>query len=181
MKCQLAIAVLLSLGSHGVAAKEPPKPDALARLHWLQGHWVGTGEGEPGTSATEREIACVLDCKYLRVDGRSVYPRQEKNQKGEIHASMDMWSHDRARDRLILRTFDTLGFVTTYVEDPAAGKDDTLVLVAEHLENVPAGWKARYTYTFVAPDEFQELFELDPGGKGYETYVRNRFLRVKGD
>jgi len=42
---------------------------------------------------------------------------------------------------------------------------------------VPAGWKARYTYDFLGPDEYQERFELDPDGKGFQPYTFNRFLR----
>lgn len=155
-----------------------PKSDPLARLHWLQGHWVGVGEGEPGQSAADRHIACQMKCRYLHVDGQSVYPKQEKNPKGEIHTSMDIWSVDRRRGALVLRTFDNLGFVTTYVEDAGAGTETSLVLIAENFENVPAGWKARYTYTFLPPDEYRELFELDPNGKGFQPYTSNRFLRV---
>ncbi|WP_313918158.1 hypothetical protein [Tahibacter sp.] len=33
-------------------------------------------------------------------------------------------------------------------------------------------------YTFVPPDEYRELFELDPNGKGFQPYTSNRFLRV---
>jgi hypothetical protein len=163
--------------STGLAAAEA-ETDPLEDLGWLVGNWVGVGEGEPGRSASERRVACVLACRYLRFDGRSVYPRQDKNPKGETHLQIDMWSFDRRRQKLVLRTFDNLGFVTTYVQDDAGGAQGKLVLVAEHLENVPAGWKARYTYTFVPPDEYRELFELDPNGKGYQPYTSNRFLRV---
>ena len=155
------------------------QPEPLARVSWLRGDWVGIGEGEPGRSATERHIQCAIQCSYLRVDGRSVYPRQEKNAKGELHVAMDIWSFDRARKKLVLRTFDSLGLVTTYVQDDAASSDTRLVLVAEHLENVPAGWRARYTYTFNPPDEYHELFELAMKGKQFSTYVDNRFLRVE--
>ncbi len=64
-----------------------------------------------------------MKCRYLHVDGQSVYPKQEKNPKGEIHTSMDIWSVDRRRGALVLRTFDNLGFVTTYVEDAGAGTE----------------------------------------------------------
>ncbi len=175
----LKIALFLVLAAAVASAvADEPKPDPLAKMHWLQGDWAGVGEGEPGTSASERHIECALRCRYLRVDARSVYPKQEKNAKGEIHRSMDMWSFDRKRDKLVLRTFDSLGFTTTYVQDVLSSSDTKLVLLAEHLENVPSGWQARYTYTFVPPDEYHELFELDPGGKGFQTYVLNRFLRV---
>ncbi len=173
-----ALAVLAVALSSPVIAADSSKPDPLAKVRWLQGHWAGVGEGEPGTSATERHFQCALNCRYLRVDGRSVYPKQEKNAKGEIHQAMDMWSFDRKRGKLMLRTFDSLGFTTTYAEDTDASTETTLVMTAEHLENVPAGWQARYTYTFAPPNEYRELFELDPNGKGFQTYVSNRFLRV---
>jgi hypothetical protein len=179
-KHSLCVLVFLAaISASALAATDQSKPDPLAKVLWLQGHWAGIGEGEPGTSATERHIECALNCRYLRVDGRSVYPKQEKNAKGEIHLAMDMWSFDRKRGKLVLRTFDSLGFTTTYAQDTAASTENTVVMVAEHLENVPAGWQARYTYTFVPPDEYRELFELDPNGKGFQTYVSNRFLRVE--
>jgi hypothetical protein len=168
----------LAFGLPSSSSADTPKPDALKALHWLQGHWVGTGDGEPGISAADRRISCTLKCRYLRVKGRSVYPKQEKNPKGEIHDSMDMWSFDRARKILVLRTFDSMGFTTTYAQDQAASTETRVILVAEHLENVPSGWKARYTYTFIPPDEFHELFELDPDGKGFQSYSSNRFMRV---
>jgi|CXWL01.1.fsa_nt_gi hypothetical protein len=171
------LAALIALLTSTCAWAEDAKPNPLAGLHWLQGQWVGIGEGEPGRSAAQRSIECMLDCRYLRSEGRSVYPKQEKNKDGEIHEAMDIWSFDRKRKKLVLRTFDNLGFVTTYVQQDGAAPD-TLVLVAEHLENVPSGWKARYTYTFAAPDEYREQFELDPDGKGYQPYTSNRFLRV---
>lgn len=175
--CVLAVVAVAS--SSVVSAADASKPDPLAKVAWLQGRWAGVGEGEPGTSATERHIQCALSCRYLRVDGRSVYPKQEKNAKGEIHQAMDIWSFDRKRSKLVLRTFDNLGFTTTYVEDTEAGNDTMLVMTAEYMENVPAGWQARYTYTFAPPNEYRELFELDPNGEGFQTYVSNRFLRVE--
>lgn len=63
--------------------------------------------------------------------------------------------------------------------DKAASSNERLVLVAEHLENIPPGWRARYTYTFKPPDEYHEMLELDANGKGFERYVSNRFLRVE--
>jgi hypothetical protein len=68
--------------------------------------------------------------------------------------------------------------VTTYVLDESASSDARLVLVAEHLENVPRGWRARYVYTFEPPDAYQETLELDANGKGFKPYVTSRFLRA---
>jgi hypothetical protein len=152
--------------------------DGLAEFHWLIGDWSGKGEGEPGTSRSERHTQAILDDQYLRVDGRSVYPKQERNPKGEMHAEMDIWSHDRARKTIVLRQFDNLGFVTMYVLDKAASTADHWVLNAEHLENVPPGWRARYLYTRKSPTEYEETLELDTDGKGFKPYVTNHFSRT---
>lgn len=166
----------LSLASSSVPAESPSR---LAAFQWLIGDWVGVGQGEPGTSATERHVEAFLDGRYLHVRGRSVYPKQEGNPNGEIHQQLDLWSHDLSRDVLVLRQFDNLGFVSTYVLDKAASSSERLVLVAEHLENVPRGWRARYTYRLKPPNEYHEMLELDSNGRGFEPYVSNRFLRVE--
>ena len=173
----LLAVVLASLAATASAAQ--PQVDGLAELRWLVGEWRGTGQGDPGTSGSERHIDSFLEGKYLRAKGRSVYPRQEKNPKGEIHEELDMWSYDRARSAIVLRQFDTLGFVCTYVQDKAASATDRWVFNAESLENVPKGWKARYTITRKADDEYHEVLELDPDGKGFQPYVTNRFLKIE--
>jgi hypothetical protein len=170
------LVVTLSLAAIATAAQPPA--DGLAELRWLVGEWRGVGEGDPGTSGSERHIDAFLDGKFLHAHGRSVYPKQEKNPKGEVHEQLDVWSFDRARALIVLRQFDTLGFVGTYVLDKSASAADRWVLVAESLENVPKGWKARYILTRKANDEYHEVLELDPDGKGFKPYVTNRFLRL---
>jgi hypothetical protein len=155
-----------------------PKVDGLAELRWLIGEWRGVGEGDPGTSGSERHVDSFLDGQFIRATGRSVYPKQDKNPKGEIHEELDVWSFDRARSVIVLRQFDTLGFVGTYVLDKASSTADRWVLTAESLENVPKGWKARYTITRKSSDEYHEQLELDPDGKGFKPYVKNRFLKI---
>ena len=155
-----------------------PKVDGLAELRWMVGEWRGVGQGDPEVHGSERHIDSYLDGKYIRSQGRSVYPKQEKNPKGEIHAQLDLWSFDKARGSIVLRQFDTLGFVTTYILDKAGSGPDRWVLIAESLENVPKGWKARYVFTRKSDDEYHEMLELDPDGKGFQPYVTNRFLRV---
>ncbi len=154
-------------------------PDGLAEIRWLVGEWRGVGEGEPGTSASERHVDSFLGGRYIRASGSSVYPKQERNPKGEVHRQLDVWSYDRARGAIVLRTFDTLGFTCTYVLDGAASSGDRWVLNAESLENVPKGLKARYIYTHTSENEYHEVLELDMDGKGFKPYVTNRFLKAQ--
>src|SRR5688572_16964627 len=139
MRRLVSLAAIVFAG--GIHAAEPVA-DGLTELRWLVGEWRGFGQGDPGTSGSERHIDSYLDGKYIRAEGRSVYPKQEKNPQGEVHAQLDLWSYDKARGCVVLRQFDTLGFVGTYVLDKAASGHDRWVLVAESLENVPRGWKA---------------------------------------
>jgi hypothetical protein len=169
------VAMLLS-ASPGFAS-EPP---GFAELHWLLGDWVGKGKGEPGHSTSERQAELVLEGKFVRVAGRSVYPKQKENPNGETHSQTDMWGYDRSRKLLTLRQFDTLGFASTYVLNTDASTSDRWVLIAEQLENVPKGWKARYIYVLKSPQEYEEVLELDTDGTGFKPYVTNRFTKVQG-
>lgn len=168
--------VVLAIGLSPLAARAQA-PDPLSQVSALVGDWTGVGRGEPGTSAATRHIARIQNGRFVMAEGRSVYPKQEANKTGETHTSLDVWSYDKARGLIMLRQFDSLGFVSTYAQDKAASRADRIVLVSESLENVPAGWKARYTYDLLAPDEYREHFELDPDGKGFKTYVLGRYLR----
>ena len=169
----LCLVVLLGWPSVGRSAE-----DNLAPIASILGDWTGVGEGSPGVSSTTRLAERALDNRYIMVRGRSVYPKQEKNKKGEIHTQIDMWSYDKQRKVIVLRQFDNLGFVSTYVEDRSARARGRIVLVSEHLENVPAGWKARYTLEFKEADTYHELFELDPDGKGFKPYVTSNFFKA---
>lgn len=171
--CALAVLALTFAAPVGMAQQA----DLLAPVASLVGDWTGVGEGEPGTSAAKRHAERVHGGPFIRVEGRSVYPKQEKNKAGEVHTSTDVWSYDKARKAIMLRQFDSLGFASTYAQDKAASRDGHIVLVSEHLENVPPGWKARYTYDLISAEEYREHFELDPDGKGFRTYVLGRYLR----
>jgi hypothetical protein len=158
------------------AAQAQPRQDRLAAVAWIAGDWTGAGEGQPGRSTSERHAVRIQNDHFIQVDGRSVYVPQAGNPDGETHSQIDFWSFDRQRGLLVLRQFDSLGFVSTYVQDAEASTGGRLVLVSEHLQNVPAGMRARYTYEHPSENEYRELFELDMG-RGFETYVSNRFVR----
>lgn len=177
----LTTLLIFALAAVPTPATSQPRTDPLAQVASLAGDWVGVGEGEPGISSATRHGERVHEGNYIRIEGRSVYPKQDANKKGEIHTQTDWWSYDRARKRLVLRQFDNLGFVSTYVEDPAASRPGHLVLLSENLENVPTGWRARYTYDFKSDGEYEERFELDPTGKGFQIYTFNRFLKLPTD
>jgi hypothetical protein len=157
---------------------QPGDTPSLAALDPFIGRWRGTTEGQPGKGTVEREYTRVLKSRFVRATNRSAYPPQDRNPKGEEHEDVGLFSVDRARKRIVLRQFHVEGFVNQYVQEggTAAG---TLVFVTESIENIPAGWRARETYTWFGPDEFEEVFELAAAGKPFEVYSRARLTRVK--
>src|SRR5688572_4016811 len=100
MRRLVATAFLIALSPLIEAAEA--KVDGLAELRWLIGEWRGVGEGDPGTSGSERYVESFLDGQFIRARGRSVYPKQDKNPEGEIHEELDVWSFDRARSVIVL-------------------------------------------------------------------------------
>jgi hypothetical protein len=149
-------------------------PDKWAPLRFLLGEWEGTSEGQPGKGTSRREYRLALKDQFIEVRNRSVYQPQPKNPKGETHEDWGMISFDRARKRFVLRQFHVEGFVNQYV----AGEHG-LVFESESIENIPAGFRARETYTVTGPDSFTERFELAAPGKEFEVYSETRFKRQK--
>lgn len=91
---------------------------------------------------------------------------------------MSMISYDTARKLFVFRQFHTEGFVNTYVQQPTAdGK--TIVFVSQAIENIPAGYRARETYTILSGDEFIDRFETAEPGKDFELYSEARMKRVR--
>jgi len=161
-----------------LAAEQEPPADRLARLRFLAGTWRGDQSGQPGRGTAERTYQFVLNDRFLQETNTSTYPPQERNTRGEVHRHMSVFSYDAARKRFVFRQFHTEGFVNTYVEQPGTDAK-TIVFETEAIENIPAGWRARETYTIVADDEFVERFELAEPGKGFELYSEARLKRVR--
>jgi len=172
-----AAAIALALLVSAVPAQAQSQ-DNLAAVAPLLGKWTGTAEGQPGRGTVEREYARALGNRFIRVRNRSTYPPQDKNPKGETHEDEGFFSFDRARKLVVLRQFHTEGFVNSYVQDAGAGTG-TISFTTEAIENIPAGFRARETYTFHGPDAFEEVFELAEPGKEFEVYSRSRFTRAK--
>ena len=168
---------LASMAAVTVSAQQPA-PDNFAAIAPLLGKWTGTSEGQPGNGTVERQYERVLGSRFIRARNRSTYPPQEKNPKGEVHEDEGFFSFDRARKRIVFRQFHIESFVTTYLQD-ADAKPGTASFTTESIENIPAGWRARETYLFHGPDEFEEIFELAEAGKPFAVYSRTRLKRVK--
>jgi hypothetical protein len=80
-------------------------------------------------------------------------------------------SAQQAPNRLVLRQFHGEGFVNQYVQDEGS-TPARVVFTSEAIENIASGCRARETYVVHGPDDIEELFELAPPGKPFDTYSR---------
>ncbi len=151
--------------------------DPLAPLWVFVGAWRGEQSGQPRDGVSDRKYQLVLNGRFLQVSNTSTYPPQDKNKKGEIHHDMGMIGYDRARKKFVFRQFHGKGFVNTYVQEES-NDPKKLVFTSEGIENIPAGWRARETYTILNNDEFVERFELAEPGKDFAPYSEAHLKRV---
>ena len=147
-------------------------------LRFLAGAWRGDQAGEPGQGTAERTYQFVLNDRFLQETNTSTYPPHDKNKAGEVHHHMSMISYDGARKRFVFRQFHTEGFVNTYVQEQTTDAK-TIVFVTEAIENIPAGYRARETYTILSNDEFRERFEIAEPGREFELYSEAHLKRIR--
>jgi hypothetical protein len=160
-----------------LAAQSGQAVDPWGPVRFLVGTWVGDVDGQPGKGTSEREYRFVLNNRYLEVRNKSCYPAQPKNPKGELHEDWGMISYDRTRKKLVLRQFHVEGFVNEYASE--ATSNGALRFTSEAIESIPAGYRARETYSVTGPDNFTERFELAEPGKDFELYSETRSRRKK--
>jgi hypothetical protein len=146
-------------------------------LKFLVGQWRGTTRGKPGDGRVERQYEFLLEGKFLHEANTSTYPPQEKNPKGEVHHHLGMISYDQQRKKFVYRQFHMEGFVNQYVLESIAPDGKHFVFATESIENIPAGWRAKETYTVLNQNEFIERFELAQPGKDFELYSENDLKR----
>lgn len=146
-------------------------------LKFFIGEWTGKGGGEPGIGKYERSYQWMFNNRYIEIHNKSSYPPSDNNSKGEIHEDAGFFSYDKARKTFVLRQFHMEGFVNQYRLDSISKDGKTIVFITESIENIPAGWRAKETYTIINNDEFEEIFELAAPNGAFELYTRAKFIR----
>lgn len=165
-------------GHPGPAQGGVPKADPFGPLRFLVGTWRGDQSDLPGHGTAERTYQFILNGRFLHETNTSTYPPQEKNKEGEAHHHMSVISYDRMRKLLVFRQFHTEGYVNTYVQERTTD-EKKIVFVTEAIENIPAGYRARETYTVLSRDEFIERFEIAEPGKNFELYSEAHLKRLR--
>lgn len=162
----------------GLGAGAPAEDDPLAALSVLQGEWAGAESGSFGEGQGTRSYRRILDDHYLLSENRSVFPPQPGLPEGNEHRDWTIFSFDSARGLIVVRQFNSEGFVNRLVQEKG-GPGDPLVFVSEASENAPPGLRARLTLDVVSDTEFHETFELASAGQDFRVVLRNRWTRVR--
>jgi hypothetical protein len=174
----IGLVVVVAFLAVQAGAQTPPKTDRFGPLRFLVGTWRGDQAGQPGRGTAFRTYELILNDRFIQETNTSTYPPQDKNTPGEVHRHMSVISYDAGRKRFVLRQFHTEGFVNTYVQEPGTDPK-TIVFVSEAIENIPAGWRARETYTILTENEFTERFDLAEPGRDFALYSEAHLKRVR--
>ena len=142
------------------------------------GEWTGTGTGVDGVGSYNRSYKLILNKNYIEVQNKTIYPPNKENAKGYIHEDIGYISYDKMRKTFIFRQFHGEGFVNEYRLDSISTDKKTFVFISEAIENIPAGWRARETYT-ITDTGITEVFNLAEPGKDFEDYTKALLKKIK--
>lgn len=70
-----------------------------------------------------------------------MYEPKTPGGKGEEHEDFGMFSYDKGLKKIVLRQFHVEGLVNEYT------MDGDLEFVSVRIENIPAGWRAKESFT----------------------------------
>ncbi len=158
-------------------AQTEQKPDAWKPLRYLEGTWVGHGEGMSGASSVTQDYNFILNSQYLQMKTRSVFKPQEQNPKGEVHEDMGIFSFDGSRKKFVMRGFYVEGFVNQYVLDSITDDGSLLTFVTENIENAPAGTKAKLIFKRISDEELEQSFFVAFPGQEFSCYSVNKLKK----
>lgn len=170
----LALALILLLPAAGLAQDTP---DPWQPLRFLEGTWIGTGQGFSGASDVTQTYEFILGGQFLQMATRSEFPPQEANPDGEIHEDMAIFSYDQARETHIMRGFYVEGFVNTYTLDEIT--DSTLTFNTIDVENAPPGTKARLVFKRISDTKLEQSFWVAFPGKELSCFSTNTLARFE--
>jgi hypothetical protein len=156
------------------AAEPAAKPDPWAPFRLLEGTWEGTIEGRLGQGRGRRRYEFLFDGLYLVQRHASVRLPQEKSPQGDYHRELGVYSFDRERGVIVLRTFMVEGYVVRYACETEPKR---FVCTSESVES-GSGVRARLTVEVQDRYRFEETYELAFPGQELTTYFTNRWTRA---
>jgi len=170
---KLMLSVLL--GSLSMVAVHAERVDRWAGFRYL----IGTWRMDTAEVSNFQRYAFMFNGTFLRMQTRTVIKPSEQKPEGDVHEDLGIFSHDGARDTIVLRSFHSEGFVNLYVLDRVSEDGKTMTFVTESVDNAPAGTRARLTFEMIGPDEFVQKFSVAWPDKDFICYSDQRFKKVE--
>ncbi len=144
---------------------------------YFTGHWNSLPEACIGIGKADRDYQLLVEGKFMQVANTAYFTPDSANQAGNNHYDWGVFSYDSLQQRVMLREFNSEGFVIRYSLDHFSDDLKKLVFISNAIENLSPGWKARLTITLIKEDTFDELFEVAAPGGEYQTYIKSRWVR----
>lgn len=173
MKKVVAVFFLSSLIAF---ASQSENSDVWKPLRFLEGVWVGQGDGMSGTSTVSQDYRFILNGKFLQMTTISEFKPQEKNPEGETHEDIGFFSFDRTRRKFILRCFYIEGFVNQYVGE-VLENGKTISFETEAIENAPQGTRAKLVFKKINDNELEQSFYVAWPERDFSCMSTNRLKR----
>ena len=150
--------------------------DQWAMVQRLLGRWEGTASGKPGSGSQVRRYEAVLRGAFVMGTNKTRWQPTDADPEGETHEDLSLLGYDRSAGQAVMHAFFVEGFVCEY--RCVAADADRLVFEADRVQNGPAGMRARETFVFLGPLEFESIFALAQGDGDFAPYTTERLIRV---
>lgn len=146
-------------------------------VNYFSGNWSSVQEACVGIGQADRNYQMVVDSNYLHITNTAYFQPDSTHKTGSDHHDWGLFSYDNIREKIMLREFNSEGFVIQYALDAISVDGKTYTFLSESIENLPEGWQARTTITITGDNGFDELFEIARPGGEFRTYVKSSWVR----
>lgn len=144
---------------------------------YFTGNWSSVQEACVGIGKADRNYQMVVDGNYLHINNTAYFQPDSTHKTGNDHHDWGIFSYDKIRKRIVLREFNSEGFVIHYLLDGISNDARTYTFLSESIENLPEGWRAKTTITIINNNGFNELFEIAKPDGEFKTYVKSRWIK----
>ena len=146
-------------------------------IEYFSGNWSSVQEACVGIGKADRIYQMVVDSNYLHINNTAYFEPDSINKTGDDHHDWGLFSYNRIKKKIILREFNSEGFVIHYILDSISEDGKIYTFLSEFIENLPEGWQAKTTITIMSDNGFDELFQIAKPGGEFKTYVKSRWVK----
>jgi len=112
-------------------------------IEYFSGNWSSVPEACVGIGKADRVYQMVVDSNYLHISNTAYFQPDSTHKTGSDHHDWGLLSYDQIREKIILREFNSEGFVIHYMIDSISKDGKTYTFLSESIENLAEGWQAK--------------------------------------